>query len=140
MGLEPYADRNSNGFKSCHKKFCDLISVTDGKIKFKVNPTSKKFRKYLVNNFIGERFDYIAAAAQVILEERVLEYVNYWMKKNKIYNISMSGGVAMNVKLMQRLYECQEVKEIYVSHGLNLGLIGLGMVLFFIGLNFFGFI
>ena len=56
----------------------------------------------------------MAAAAQVILEERVLEYVKYWMKKHHVYQISMSGGVSMNVKLMQRLYECKEVKEIYV--------------------------
>ena len=114
MGLEPYADRSSRGFQSCYKKFADLIYIHKGKIRFKISPSTKKFNKFLKENFINERFDNVAAAAQVILEERVLEYVKYWMKKHHVYQISMSGGVSMNVKLMQRLYECKEVKEIYV--------------------------
>lgn len=114
MGLEPYADRSSKGYKSCFRKFSDLVKFVDGDIKFTVSPAKKEFGNYLLRTFSGERFDNVAAAAQVILEEKVLEYVLYWMDKTNIQKISMSGGVSMNVKLMQRLYECSEVAEIYV--------------------------
>ena len=56
----------------------------------------------------------MAAAAQIILEDIVIAYVKYWMAERSIYRISMSGGVSMNVKLMQRLYEQDDIDEIYV--------------------------
>ena len=41
MGLEPYADRESNGFKTCYKKFVRIIKFKDGKIMFKISPAIK---------------------------------------------------------------------------------------------------
>lgn len=114
MGLEPYADRDSKGFKSCYKKFNDILKFEDGKICFSISPARPKFKEYLYKNFPGERFDNIAAAAQIILEDIAIAYVKYWMNKQSIYRISMSGGVSMNVKLMQRLYEQDDIEEIYV--------------------------
>ena len=114
MGLEPYADRDSKGFKSCYQKFSDIIKLKDGKICFSISPATLKFKRYLYKNLPGERFDNVAAAAQIILEDIVIAYVKYWMNKQSIFRISMSGGVAMNVKLMQRLYEQDDINEIYV--------------------------
>ncbi len=114
MGLEPYADRNSNGFKSCYKKFKKIIIVNNGVAKFMVSPTTRKFGSFLKKNFSYERFDNIAAAAQVILEDTIIELVSYWVKKVGIKKVSFSGGVAMNVKLMQLIYEQEFIEEIYV--------------------------
>ncbi len=114
MGLEPYADRDSKGFKSCYKKFKDILKFRDGKIHFSISPARPKFKDYLYKNLTGERFDNVAAAAQIILEDIVIAYVKYWMNKKSIFKISMSGGVSMNVKLMQRLYEQNDIDEIYV--------------------------
>lgn len=114
MGLEPYADRDSSGFKSCYKKFNDILKFKDGKIRFSISPARPIFKEYLYKNFPGERFDNVAAAAQIILEDIVIAYVKYWMNKQSIFRVSMSGGVAMNVKLMQRLYEQDDIEEIYV--------------------------
>ena len=41
MGLEPYADRESKGFKSCYRKFSDIIQLKDGKICFSISPNTK---------------------------------------------------------------------------------------------------
>ena len=114
MGLEPYADRDSKGFKSCYKKFSNIVKLKDGKVCFSISPATLKFKDYLYNNFPGERFDNVAAAAQIILEDIVIAYVKYWTNKKSIFRITMSGGVAMNVKLMQRLYEQDDIDEIYV--------------------------
>lgn len=114
MGLEPYADKHSFGFKTCYEKFSRIISAQHGFIRFRISPATKKFQRYLKSEFSGQRFDNVAAAAQIILEDVVIDHVKYWMAKSNIQHISLSGGVAMNVKLMQRLYELNEVEEIYV--------------------------
>ena len=114
MGLEPYADRDSKGFKSCYQKFDNIVQVKNGKVCFSISPATLKFKDYLYKNLSGERFDNVAAAAQIILEDIVIAYVKYWMNKQSIFQISMSGGVAMNVKLMQRLYEQDYIDKIYV--------------------------
>ena len=114
MGLEPYADRGSKGFQSCYQKFSDIIAFEAGQIKFKISPATRNFSNYLKSHFYGERFDNVAAAAQVILEDLVIEYVKFWIQELSIFNISLSGGVAMNVKLMQRLYDIPDIEEIYI--------------------------
>jgi carbamoyltransferase len=114
MGLEPYADRDSKGFKSCYEKFSKVMKTENGRIHFKISPATKKFSRYLKSNFVGERFDNVAAAAQVILEDVVIDYVKFWMAHLAIKNVSFSGGVSMNVKLMQRLYELVDIEEFYV--------------------------
>lgn len=114
MGLEPYSDRESKGFKFCHEVFSNLISIKDGNIYFNVSPSSRKFKRYLLKYFTFQRFDNVAAAAQVVMEEKLIDFVSYWSEKTKISNISFSGGVSMNVKLMQRFYEKKIFNQIYV--------------------------
>jgi carbamoyltransferase len=47
----------------------------------------------------------IAAEAQRILEEQVQEIIYPWLDKERTRNLSASGGVMLNVKLNQRLWE-----------------------------------
>jgi carbamoyltransferase len=68
----------------------------------------------------------ISAAAQDLLEEVAVGYVNHWIKKTKKNNILLSGGVFANVKLNQRIHELVSVEEIYIhpamsDEGLALG-------------------
>lgn len=51
----------------------------------------------------------IAAEAQRVLEEQVKELVFPWMKRENTRNLSASGGVMLNVKLNQRLWESGEI-------------------------------
>jgi len=51
----------------------------------------------------------IAAEAQRVLEEQVKEIVFPWMKKENTRNLSASGGVMLNVKLNQRLWESGQI-------------------------------
>lgn len=49
--------------------------------------------------------EHIAAEAQRVLEEEVKQIVYPWMDRENTRNLSASGGVMLNVKLNQRLWE-----------------------------------
>lgn len=49
--------------------------------------------------------EHIAAEAQRVLEEQVKQIVYPWMQKEGTRNLTASGGVMLNVKLNQRLWE-----------------------------------
>ena len=46
----------------------------------------------------GERFDTISGAVQAYSEYLITNWVKNLIKKTKIQNISIAGGVGMNVK------------------------------------------
>jgi len=56
----------------------------------------------------------LAAAAQKILEEQVSNIAWPWMEKEKTRNLTCSGGVFMNVKLNQRIWESERVKHHWI--------------------------
>jgi carbamoyltransferase len=47
----------------------------------------------------------IAAEAQRVLEEQVLKVIIPWLEKEKTHSLACSGGVFLNVKLNQRVWE-----------------------------------
>ena len=47
----------------------------------------------------------VAAEVQRKLEEIILSYVEYWINKTGIRNIAFAGGLFLNVKLNQRIWE-----------------------------------
>jgi carbamoyltransferase len=58
--------------------------------------------------------DDLAAAAQKLLEDRSLEFVRNVIAKTGKRRVCLSGGVALNMKLNQKIREMQEVDEVYV--------------------------
>ena len=50
----------------------------------------------------------LAAEAQRKLEEVVLGYIEAWVRKSGIRNIAFAGGLFLNVKLNQRIWEMRE--------------------------------
>lgn len=61
----------------------------------------------------------IAAEAQRVLEEQVKAIVYPWMEKEKTTNLTCSGGVFLNVKLNQRIWDDRKVgkQHIYPNPG-----------------------
>ena len=70
---------------------------------------------------LADRFgpENIAAEAQRILEEQVLQIVFPWMERENTQNLSCAGGVFLNVKLNQRIRESGKVEmhHIYPNAG-----------------------
>ena len=56
----------------------------------------------------------MAAEAQRILEEQTKEIVFPWMQKEKTANLSCAGGVFLNVKLNQRLWESGKITHHHI--------------------------
>ena len=56
----------------------------------------------------------IAAAYQAVLEEVVQQVASYWVRQTGLGNICLSGGVNANVKLNQRIRECDGVDSVFV--------------------------
>jgi carbamoyltransferase len=56
----------------------------------------------------------VASAFQQVLEDVVEQYISYYVKKYNISNISLAGGVFANVKLNQRIFNIDKVKNIFI--------------------------
>lgn len=111
MGLAPYAKQERA--RKLYEENKDLLTLDDS-LEFKSRLPMNKLEYYLLEKFYGQRFDTIAAFAQIFLEEKVLEWVRAWIKKSGIHNLAVSGGVFMSVKLNQKILELPEVSSLYV--------------------------
>jgi len=129
MGLASYGD-----YSKTYNKIKDLLKVKGLKIKSKINDGIIKPRidinddrlfalyrhlKAEKNNPIIKltrryKNEDIAAAAQKLLEDRVKELVKNSIKKTGEARICLSGGVALNMKMNQRVREMPEVEEVYI--------------------------
>lgn len=56
----------------------------------------------------------IAAEAQKVLEEQMLNFVIPWVRKLNVRKIAAAGGVFLNVKLNQKIKESGAVDDLYV--------------------------
>jgi carbamoyltransferase len=114
MGLAPYGDftrcqgvfdkftpKFSNGELVAEHDFGRLYNWNEnGAIQWHLEEASEI--RDLVNKFGRE---HIAAEAQRVLEEQAQQIVFPWLEREKTRNLSAAGGVFLNVKLNQRLWE-----------------------------------
>lgn len=112
MGLAPYAPKEDTA------KVFDIIKdwiVVDKKnLSFKTIVNAHQFLKLCYLKLSEKRFDHIAAAAQKLLEERVLELIQAAVKKTGIKVVVASGGVFMNVKLNKLIAQEPGINKFFV--------------------------
>ncbi len=120
MGLAPYGNSvNTKGvLDKYYPKFCDgnLVKEHDfGRSYTWKQHGSEQYHfdeadaiKELINKYGREN---IAAEAQRVLEEQAKEIVFPWLKKENTANLSCAGGIFLNVKLNQRLWESGKIKN-----------------------------
>jgi carbamoyltransferase len=65
--------------------------------------------------------EHVAAGVQARLEEVMTEYLRPLLQRTGVRKLALAGGVFANVKLNQRLYELDEVDEIYVHPNMGDG-------------------
>lgn len=63
----------------------------------------------------------VAAWAQQILDETLVTVCRHWLKETGNSRLVLSGGTFGNVKLNQRLYQMNEVEEIFVAPNMGDG-------------------
>lgn len=112
MGLAPYASQ-----KDTEKVFNiikDWIKVDHKNLKFETIVNAHSFVKLCDKKLKGQRFDWIAAASQRLLEERMIEWIEAAIEKTDIKTVTVSGGVFMNVKLNKLLVNNPKIKHFFV--------------------------
>lgn len=77
---------------------------------------------------LGERYarEDLAAWAQDNLEKYVVQIARDFLRKTGLRRLAVTGGVAANVKLNQRLHEIPEVEQLFVLPNMGDGGLGLG--------------
>jgi carbamoyltransferase len=112
MGLAPYAT-NKEVLKSL-KVFQNLFKLTKNKmaITYKAKPKDLYFT--ISEMLKGNRFDGIAGALQITLEQIVIKWLSSVQKKTKRKILCYGGGVAMNVKANGKLNQINGFKNIFV--------------------------
>ncbi len=111
MGLAPYAKEHD--VRRVFRKFAPLVGV-NACGEFESAFPLEWMKYYLLRECVYDRFDSVAGAAQLLLETRVTEWVRHWIAQSGIRRIALAGGVFLNVKLNQRLSQCDEVEEVYI--------------------------
>ena len=89
----------------------------------------KKIKKSLPPDF---NIEDLAASMQVVLENVIVSYCQYWVEKSGIGNLALAGGIFANVLLNQRIHELPSVKTIFVHPGMGDEGLSLGAALSFI--------
>lgn len=72
----------------------------------------------------------VAAEAQRILEQQVMDIVFSWLEKERTENLCCAGGVFLNVKLNQRIWNSGRVKRHHIFPNAGDGGIALGAALY----------
>ena len=111
MGLAPY------GKEKHAKKALDIFRSTlyvDG-IEFKWNekPTDSYF--WFRERLEGVRFDNVAFALQLWVEELLTKWVSNVVAEFGIRKVVIAGGVAMNIKAMGKIAELPCVDDIFIG-------------------------
>ncbi len=93
-----------------------------GRIRYRVpmyhRSALRTLSKRLPDDF--DRAD-LAASVQLVLEEVVVEFVRYWLRKTGLRDLAVAGGVFANVKLNQRIHQLQEVDRLVVHPAMDDG-------------------
>ena len=102
------------------------IQQTDGDFRI-FGSNNIYLSRYLASHF--SKID-VAAAYQHVLEVVAVNFVKYWVKKTGIDTVVLSGGVTANVKLNQRIFEIDEVKNIFIYPNMGDGGCGSGAAMY----------
>jgi carbamoyltransferase len=87
----------------------------------------RKLKRDLGDSFSPED---LSASVQLLLEETVTRYCDYWVRRSGIRNIALAGGVFANVKLNQRVHELDAVDNTFVHPGMGDEGLAVGAALF----------
>ncbi|KJJ84925.1 carbamoyl transferase, NodU family [Candidatus Omnitrophus magneticus] len=134
MGLAPYGDftKTRGVLEGFYPKFenGDLVKAhnfgtpcywnDNGSFQWHFNDADKI--KKIVEKYGKED---VSAEAQRILEEEAGKIIYPWLEKEKLSNLSCAGGVFLNVKLNQRVWESGKVIKHHICP--NAGDAGLSM-------------
>ncbi|MDT8445838.1 MAG: carbamoyltransferase C-terminal domain-containing protein [bacterium] len=111
MGLAPYADQK--GVDRVYPKFRELFSVNQD-LSFGSKLHCHAYGHWMRSALDRQRFDWIAGAAQRLMEDLLIQWVNLGVEQNQCDSVVCGGGVFMNVKANMHLGQQSGVKQLIV--------------------------
>jgi len=110
MGLAPYCKPNYS------KKIIDIFEKFQKVrgIKFSYIKKPKDFYFEIKRCLDGQRFDTIASGLQTYTENLIIQWIKNLIKKTKINNICLAGGVSMNVKANMLIAKISKKIDLFV--------------------------
>ena len=130
-----------------------MITLKDGKIRADVGNYYKPFftrhLPKLKKALRGYSKEDVAAALQKQFEHVISNYIERFVKKYRVNNVCLAGGVFANVKLNQRIRELKGVNQVFIYPNMGDGGLATGAALLSLakrnkrptkalGLTFFG--
>lgn len=131
MGMAPYGDPNKydlsplvqfdNGELRINTDFVNVVGLRRYKQDGRGHYFSPKLIDWLGPKRHGDDIDdpyiHYAAAVQQLLEDIALKMIDYYVGDiiRETGRIAMAGGVALNVKLNQRIIDLPHVKQLFVQ-------------------------
>lgn len=116
MGLAPYAPES--GAERSYEAFKDVLRFEEpqglGWRRNRGVPDLFYSYRYFRERLRNHRFDWIAAGLQRFTEEHLVEWVRRAIRQTDIRLVALGGGVFMNVKANQLIYEMPEVDELFI--------------------------
>jgi carbamoyltransferase len=113
MGLAPYATEYN--FKKPYEIFSKTLQVDGLDFNYNVTPSDNYF--WFKEKLEGCRFDGIAGGLQKYVEETMVKWIKNSLQQFSMDTIVLSGGMALNIKINQKLSELNEIKNIFVPGG-----------------------
>jgi len=112
MGLAPYAPtRDAKQAEASLRRIFAFEATTPARFAWKRR--GPRYRQ-LLETTLGQRFDAIAAGAQHILEEALLEWTRLMRQRHGGDRLALGGGVFMNVKANGRIAAEEWVRDLFV--------------------------
>lgn len=113
MGLAPYANEKIG--RKAYGIYAETLQAEGLGFTYKTKPDDNYF--YFKDRLDGLRFDGIAWGIQKRTEELLCEWVVNVLRQTGARDVSLSGGVAMNIKANKIIWEQPEVDSIFVPPG-----------------------
>lgn len=117
MGLAPYASEEAAAY--ARKIFAGYYSLSPNGLSI-VNTSGTwgpGFVRKLERDMRRVRFDAVAAAAQLHLEEVIVRFIRNWVNHTGIRTLALSGGVFLNVKLNMLIQAIPEIERVFFLPG-----------------------
>ena len=116
MGLAPYA--KDEDVERVLARLRGIIYLdTANPLVFRSRFNTWDTLHFLDDQFRRTRFDHLAGAAQRLVEELTVAWVNEAVARTGVRTVVLAGGVFMNVKVNKLLMESQAIERLWVMPG-----------------------
>lgn len=108
MGMAPYGK----------PEYCDhilrrMFGVNGLQFRNRTGRIGHRLQRYLAKKLVGQRFDNVSAACQLVFEEMMTEWVGNAVGKTGSRNVACAGGAFLNVKANKLIRELDRVDNLY---------------------------